>query len=160
MGQTWERMMLMKARGVAGDPALAAEFLEMIPAVPLTRVRSEQMSGREIAAMKARLETEVVKAGEIESNVKLGRAAFVKLNSLSQTQQLLHAGRLPFLHGAQTLPVLQSWRQYKLLAVEEAESLATAYCSYATSNIVCKWSITCKRTLSPPIARPARAWPR
>ena len=29
-GQTWERMMLIKARGVAGDAALAAEFLEMI----------------------------------------------------------------------------------------------------------------------------------
>ena len=29
-GQTWERMMLIKARGVAGDQALAEEFLEMI----------------------------------------------------------------------------------------------------------------------------------
>src|SRR5262249_53145444 len=29
-GQTWERMMLIKARGVAGDESLAAEFLEMV----------------------------------------------------------------------------------------------------------------------------------
>src|ERR1035437_3601283 len=29
-GQTWERMMLIKARGVAGDATLAAEFLELI----------------------------------------------------------------------------------------------------------------------------------
>ena len=29
-GQTWERMMLIKARGVAGDETLAAEFLELI----------------------------------------------------------------------------------------------------------------------------------
>ena len=29
-GQTWERMMLIKARRVAGDESLAAEFLEMI----------------------------------------------------------------------------------------------------------------------------------
>jgi len=29
-GQTWERMMLIKARCVAGDAALAAEFLEMV----------------------------------------------------------------------------------------------------------------------------------
>ena len=35
-GQTWERMMLIKARGVAGDGALAAEFLEMIQHVPLS----------------------------------------------------------------------------------------------------------------------------
>jgi glutamate-ammonia-ligase adenylyltransferase len=29
-GQTWERMMLIKARGVSGDQAVAAEFLETI----------------------------------------------------------------------------------------------------------------------------------
>src|SRR5947208_16253557 len=29
-GQTWERMMLIKARGVAGDSTLAAEVLEMV----------------------------------------------------------------------------------------------------------------------------------
>src|ERR1051326_6764493 len=29
-GQTWERMMMIKARGVAGDASLSAEFLEMI----------------------------------------------------------------------------------------------------------------------------------
>ena len=29
-GQTWERMMLIKARHVAGDKGLAAEFIEMI----------------------------------------------------------------------------------------------------------------------------------
>ena len=29
-GQTWERMMLIKARGVAGDAGLAAEWNEMI----------------------------------------------------------------------------------------------------------------------------------
>jgi glutamate-ammonia-ligase adenylyltransferase len=126
-GQTWERMMLMKARGVAGDLALAAEFLEMIQPFRYPRSVGANVR-REIAAMKARLETEVVKAGEIDRNVKLGRGGIREIEFIVQTQQLLHAGRLPFLQGGQTLPVLQKLAQYKLLAAEEAESLATAYC--------------------------------
>ena len=35
-GQTWERMMLIKARPVAGDAVLGAEFLEMIAAFSLS----------------------------------------------------------------------------------------------------------------------------
>ncbi len=126
-GQTWERMMLIKARGVAGDPALAAEFLEMIQPFRYPRSVGANVR-REIAAMKARLETEVVKAGEIDRNVKLGRGGIREIEFIVQSQQLLHAGRLPFLQGAQTLPGLQKLAQYKLLAVEEAESLAAAYC--------------------------------
>src|SRR5262249_7285374 len=52
-GQTWERMMLIKARGVAGDAALAAEFLEMVHPFRYPRSLNEGVL-REIAAMKAR----------------------------------------------------------------------------------------------------------
>ncbi|MGI8965601.1 MAG: bifunctional [glutamate--ammonia ligase]-adenylyl-L-tyrosine phosphorylase/[glutamate--ammonia-ligase] adenylyltransferase, partial [Limisphaerales bacterium] len=71
-GQTWERMMLIKARGVAGDAQLAAEFLEMIQPFRYPRSLNERVV-REIAAVKQRIENEVIKAGEIERNVKLGR---------------------------------------------------------------------------------------
>src|SRR5438876_6123353 len=71
-GQTWERMMLIKARGVAGDDALAAEFLELIQPFRYPRSVNEGVL-REVAAMKTRIENEVVKAGELERNVKLGR---------------------------------------------------------------------------------------
>src|SRR5213075_1168169 len=71
-GQTWERMMLIKARRVAGDLGLAGEFLEMVQPFRYPRSLNEGFL-REVAAIKARIETEVVKAGEIERNVKLGR---------------------------------------------------------------------------------------
>ena len=41
-GQTWERMMLIKARGVAGDETLAAEFLETDPALPVSAVHQRK----------------------------------------------------------------------------------------------------------------------
>ena len=126
-GQTWERMMLIKARGVAGDGALAAEFLETIQ--PFRYPRSVNQSAlAEVAAMKDRIENEVVKAGELERNVKLGRGGIREVEFVVQSLQLLHAGRQPFLQGAQTLPGLQKLVQYELLSWKESRQLAEAYC--------------------------------
>ena len=126
-GQTWERMMLIKARCVAGDGALAAEFLETIHAFRYPRSLGEGAL-REIAAMKTRIENEVVRSGEMDRNVKLGRGGIREIEFIAQTAQLLHAGRLPFLQGAQTLPTIQQMVRYRLLSEAEAGHLAAAYC--------------------------------
>ncbi|HAV64669.1 MAG TPA: hypothetical protein DCY13_20170, partial [Verrucomicrobiales bacterium] len=125
-GQVWERMMLIKARGVAGDVELAHEFLEMINPFRYPRSLNEGVV-REIAAMKERIEVEVVKAGELERNVKLGRGGIREIEFIAQMHQLLHAGRLPFLQGTQTLPTLRNLVRYYLLPGAEAEALAAAY---------------------------------
>jgi [glutamine synthetase] adenylyltransferase / [glutamine synthetase]-adenylyl-L-tyrosine phosphorylase len=125
-GQTWERMMLIKARCVAGDRTLAGEFLEMVQPFRYPRSVSENVLA-EIAAIKQRIETEVVKSGELERNVKLGRGGIREIEFTAQTLQLLHGGRNPFLQGAQTLPTLQKLAQYQLLAPGDADALARAY---------------------------------
>jgi glutamate-ammonia-ligase adenylyltransferase len=126
-GQTWERMMLIKGRCVAGDAALAGEFMEMIQPFCYPRSLNEGAL-REIAAMKARIENEVVKSGEMDRNVKLGRGGIREIEFVVQAAQLLNAGRIPFLQGAQTLPTLQKLAQYQLLSDAEARDLAAAYC--------------------------------
>jgi glutamate-ammonia-ligase adenylyltransferase len=125
-GQTWERMMLLKARGVAGDAELAAEFIEMIHPFRHPRSLNEGVL-REIAAMKDRIEQEIVRAGDLERNVKLGRGGIREIEFVAQSLQLIHAGRIPFLQGAQTLPTLQKLVQYGLLEVEAERHLAAAY---------------------------------
>lgn len=125
-GQTWERMMLIKARCVAGDKALAAEFLEMVQPFRYPRSPSEGAL-KEVAAIKDRIENEVVKAGELDRNVKLGRGGIREIEFVAQTLQLIHAGRQPFLQGAQTLPALQKLVEYRLLARDEGSALAEAY---------------------------------
>ncbi len=125
-GQTWERMMLIKARGVAGDETLAAEFVEVIQPFRYPRSVNEGAL-REVAAMKGRIENEVVKAGDLERNVKLGRGGIREIEFVVQALQLLHAGRQPFLQGPQTLPCLAKLVQYELLAAEESRRLAEAY---------------------------------
>ena len=125
-GQIWERMMLIKARPVAGDRGLGAEFLEMIQPFRYPRSINERVF-REVAAMKDRIENEVVKAGELERNVKLGRGGIREIEFIAQAQQLLHAGRQPFLQGSQTLPCLEKLAEYELLSAEEAHHLDEAY---------------------------------
>lgn len=126
-GQTWERMMLIKARCVAGHEGLAAEFLEMIQPFRYPRSLNQGVL-REVAAMKDRIENEVLKAGELDRNVKLGRGGIREVEFVVQSLQLLHAGRQPFLQGAQTLPGLEKLAQYELLTREDARSLAESYC--------------------------------
>jgi len=125
-GQTWERMMLIKARGVAGDESLPGEFLETIQPFRYARSLSEGVL-REIAAMKTRTENEIVKSGEIDRNVKLGRGGIREIEFVAQTLQLLHAGRVPFLQGPQTLPALQKLVQYHFMDQAEAAALEKAY---------------------------------
>ncbi len=125
-GQTWERMMLIKARGVAGDESLAAEFLEMIQPFRFPPSLSADVL-REVAAVKDRIEKEVVGADELERNVKLGRGGIREIEFIAQSLQILHAGKLPFLQTAQTLPCLAKLARYKLLAEEETQQLDAAY---------------------------------
>jgi glutamate-ammonia-ligase adenylyltransferase len=126
-GQTWERMMLIKARGVGGDEALAGEFLEMVQPFRYPRAISEQIP-REVAEMKARIENEVVRAGELERNVKLGRGGIREIEFLVQTLQVLHGGRIPFLQTPKTLTALDKLADYNLLDRAESVRLKQAYC--------------------------------
>lgn len=126
-GQTWERMMLIKARPVAGDPVLGAEFLEMVQPFRYPRSLSQRVL-QEIVAMKERIEAEVVKSGEIDRNVKLGRGGIREIEFVTQTLQLLHGGRNPFVQDPQTLPALEKLARYHLISAEEAQALCRAYC--------------------------------
>jgi glutamate-ammonia-ligase adenylyltransferase len=125
-GQTWERMMLIKARCVAGDEILAHEFLEMVQAFRYPRSIGDRVL-KDMAGMKTRIETEVVKANELDRNVKLGRGGIREVEFVAQMLQVLHAGRLPFLQNSQTLPTLEKLVKYQLLPEAEARVLTEAY---------------------------------
>lgn len=126
-GQPWERMMLIKARAVAGDITLGGEFLETVQPFRFPRFIGEGVL-REVAAMKSRIENEIVGACGLDRNVKLGRGGIREVEFTVQTLQLLHAGRQPFLQIPQTLPCLAKLAQYKLLTDDESRQLNEAYC--------------------------------
>jgi [glutamine synthetase] adenylyltransferase / [glutamine synthetase]-adenylyl-L-tyrosine phosphorylase len=82
---------------------------------------------REVTEMKQRIENEVVRVGEIDRNVKLGRGGIREIEFIAQTLQVLNAGRMPFLQTAQTLPALEKLVQYQLLPGNDAEGLRNGY---------------------------------
>lgn len=125
-GQTWERMMLLKARRVAGSESLAGEFLETIQTFRYPRSVGEGLLG-EMAEMKARIEREIVGADALDRNVKLGRGGIREVEFIVQCLQVLHGGRNPFLQTPQTLAALPKLTAYNLLPKEESATLARAY---------------------------------
>lgn len=125
-GQAWERMMLIKARGVAGDRAIAAEFIESVHPFRYPRSISHDFL-QEISAMKERIESEVVKAGEIHRNVKLGHGGIREIEFIAQCLQVIHGGKIPFVQTAQTLTALRKLAQYNLLDLQIAQRLEEAY---------------------------------
>ncbi len=125
-GQTWERLMLIKARGVAGDTELADEFLETIQPFRYPRSLNQRLF-REVAAIKERIETEVVRSGELDRDVKRGRGGIREIEFIAQSLQLLHAGKNPFLQNSQTIPTLEKLVHYKLLTRSDVDELSDAY---------------------------------
>ena len=125
-GQIWERMMLLKARHVAGSRSLSSEFIEMVQPFRYPRSLHERIL-KEVAAMKDRIETEVLRTGESERNVKLGRGGIREIEFYVQCQQVLHGGKNPFLQSNQTLVALQNLLRYRLISRDEAADLSAAY---------------------------------
>ena len=137
-----------------GDEALAAEFMEMIQPFRYPRSVNEGVL-HEVAAMKDRIENEVVKAGELDRNVKLGRGGIREIEFIAQSQQLLHGGRQPFLQGAQTLPCLEKLVQYEKLSSAECRQLSTAY--HFLRNVEHRLQMDENlQTHTIPVSRPAR----
>lgn len=128
-GRTWERMMLIKARYVAGSSSLAADFTEMIQPFRYPRSISEQLP-EEVAAVKERIEKEVVRTGELQRNVKLGCGGIREIEFIVQTIQVIDAGKMPYLQGGQTLPMLEKLAAYDRLKTEDSIELIRAYKFY------------------------------
>ena len=125
-GELWERLMLIKARPIAGDAELGAEFIETVQPFRYPRSLSEAALA-EMGELKRLIEEQAVREGELHRNVKLGRGGIREVEFIAQTLQLLHAGRQPFLQNTQTLPTLERLAQYGHLPEADTTELADAY---------------------------------
>src|SRR5438552_581509 len=125
-GETWERLALIKARGVAGSRELAYEFLRqhqpfIYPKSPTPDVLEE------ISAIKRRIEREIVGQENIERDVKLGAGGIREIEFVVQALQLLHGARHAFLQETSTLKALPILAELELIPGAEARALEFAY---------------------------------
>ncbi|MEY2495614.1 MAG: [glutamine synthetase] adenylyltransferase / [glutamine synthetase]-adenylyl-L-tyrosine [Verrucomicrobiota bacterium] len=125
-GETWERLALIKARGVAGSRELAYEFLRQHQPFVFPRSPTRDVLD-EIAAIKRRIERDVVGYGNMERDVKLGAGGIREIEFVVQALQLLHGSRHAFLQETSTLKAMPVLADLELLPREEARALESAY---------------------------------
>jgi glutamate-ammonia-ligase adenylyltransferase len=125
-GETWERIALIKARGIAGDRELAYEFLRQHQPFIYPRSPTPDLLD-EIAGIKRRIERDVVRTDAIDRNVKLGRGGIREVEFVVQTLQFIHGGRNAFLQDTSTLGALQSLARLELIPRKEVLDLDRGY---------------------------------
>src|SRR5882724_3594550 len=125
-GETWERLALIKARGVGGSRELAYEFLRQHQPFICPRSATPDLLD-EIANIKRRIERDVVGPEKLERDVKLGIGGIREIEFIVQALQLIHGARHPFLQEPSMLKALRALRQLDLLPHDEVLTLDNAY---------------------------------
>ena len=125
-GETWERIALIKARGIAGDRELAYEFLRQHQPFIYPRSPTPDLLD-EIARIKRRIERDIARSDSLERDVKLGRGGIREIEFVVQTLQFIHGGRHIFLRETSTLDALRGLSRLELIPRKEVVDLDRAY---------------------------------
>ena len=126
LGQTWERMALLKARPVAGDGRLGEEFLALIqPFVYQSHLDAEGV--RQLRDMKGQIDAQLADKAQSRTNVKLGLGGIREIEFLIQLPQLLYGGRQPLLQERHSLRALTKLREAGLMTAEIETTLRATY---------------------------------
>src|SRR5436305_2560773 len=125
-GETWERIALIKARGIAGSRELAYDFLRLHQPFIYPKNSTPDLL-EEIAKIKHRIERDIVGTGKLDRDVKLGRGGIRDIEFVVQTLQVIHGARHPFLQEPNMLKALRALREVDLLASQEGLALDNAY---------------------------------
>jgi glutamate-ammonia-ligase adenylyltransferase len=129
-GQTWERLMLLKAWPVAGDRALGQRFLEMVR--PFVYDRPFDLKAlEEVRRIKRKIDHQmsIRQQGRQQRrrNVKLGTGGIREIELIAQALQVCHGGQIPQLCERNTMKALGALRDQSLVSAEEHDALAQAY---------------------------------
>lgn len=125
-GETWERLALIKARGIAGSRELAYEFLRQHQPFIYPKSATSDLV-EEIANIKRRIERDVVGRDKLHRDVKLGVGGIREIEFIVQALQLINGARHPFLQEPSMLKALQALRELNFLPHEEVLALDGAY---------------------------------
>jgi glutamate-ammonia-ligase adenylyltransferase len=125
LADLWERQAYIKARPVAGDPAVAAAFVKRAHAFVYEGPDEPDLAAR-IVGMRRRMESE--RAGvSARSHVKLGSGGIADIEFLVQYLQLRHGRADPSLRTPSTLQALARLDGAGLLHPEHCGALTDSY---------------------------------
>lgn len=125
-GRTWERQAFVKARVIAGDASLGAEFLEQLePWVYRRYLSSADIAG--IKHLKRRIEHLSALEGHETRDVKMGKGGIRDIETAIQFLQLLNGGDLPKIRTGNTLEAIARLEQEGCLTWQERSILEENY---------------------------------
>ncbi len=124
--ETWELQALLRARCVAGDRIVGAEFISSIQEF-IYRKQDRALLARDIIVMRKKMEEEVGKESPIHYNIKQGTGGIVDIEFLVQYLQLLHGRDCRWVRVPGTYNALRALHKHKLLAADSYEVLRRAY---------------------------------
>jgi glutamate-ammonia-ligase adenylyltransferase len=122
----WERQALIKARFVAGNPALGKKIERIAESFAYGQGLTPDGVG-EIHHLRMRMERELAGEGENRFNLKKGRGGLVDIEFLTQMLQLAHGFRHPELRRRETLLALMALNNQKTLQKGEYKLLSDGY---------------------------------
>jgi [glutamine synthetase] adenylyltransferase / [glutamine synthetase]-adenylyl-L-tyrosine phosphorylase len=125
-GQTWERSAMIKARPVAGDPALGKAFLDMIRPFVFRRYL-DFGSIEEIKSMKERIDLSLLRRNPDTVDVKLGQGGIREIEFFCQALQLINGGKDPDVREKKTLKAIERLFQKRHINEVEAGVLKEGY---------------------------------
>lgn len=124
---TWEAQALLRARAVAGDEPLMADFTALADTVRYPASLPEA-DAREVRRIKARVEAErLPQAADPARHLKLGRGSLSDVEWFVQLLQLQHAAAVPALATTSTLDALAAAVDAGLVDPADAERLRAAW---------------------------------
>ena len=120
--QPWERMAMVRARPIVGDPSVIARFQQVLDAFVWRDGLSDE-ERREIRRIKARVENERISSKDDAAyHLKLGRGSLSDVEFATQLLQLEHGIR-----GASTLAALDALLAADAIAADDHEILTDSY---------------------------------
>jgi glutamate-ammonia-ligase adenylyltransferase len=125
-GQCWERAALIKARPVAGESGLGAEFLKEVEPF-IYRRYLDYTTVDELRHMKTRIENELLTSSGKERNLKLGYGGIREVEFFTQALQLVNGGYVPEVREPSTLRALDKLARHQFISPRERDRLSAAY---------------------------------
>jgi len=124
--ETWELQALLRARFVAGDRTVGAEFCTVIQDL-IYRDADRDSLAADIQRMRKRMEEEVGRESTAFYNIKQGAGGLVDIEFIVQYLQLLHGRYHRWVRVPGTRNALRAIKKEKLLDQEDYTVLLRAY---------------------------------
>jgi glutamate-ammonia-ligase adenylyltransferase len=134
---TWERLALVRARGIAGSPATLARF-EAIRADAIVQPRDPDVLRTDVIAMRIRMREELDRTRGEQFDLKQGDGGLVDLEFLLQWLVLVHAHSKPeLLLPRASAELIATLAQCGIFSETQRDALVSAHATLLQRSLAC-----------------------